>query len=159
MARFCPAMDKLFSSAPLLQVQRQSRRCFGGCDYYSRRKTRDQAIKVPFEHQRGLTVALYIPFTKSIFHGYRFSRVRLGRLRSALGARRIRRRHASYPLWHNIDRRYISMGAAGWHICLDVMDHALSGTPLGCIVGPQIMKFEGWQRLNAKYAKQFGMGN
>ena len=31
-----------------------------------------QAIKVLFEHQRGLTVALYIPFTKSIFRGYRF---------------------------------------------------------------------------------------
>src|ERR1700722_14877645 len=25
-------------------------------------------------------------------------------------------------LWHNIDRRFISMGAAGWHICLDVLD-------------------------------------
>jgi uncharacterized protein YndB with AHSA1/START domain len=61
-------------------------------------------------------------------------------------------------LWHNIDRRYISMGAAGWHICLDVMDHALSGTPLGRIVGPEAMKFEGWQRLNADYAKQFGRG-
>jgi uncharacterized protein YndB with AHSA1/START domain len=59
-------------------------------------------------------------------------------------------------LWHKIDRRYISMGAAGWHICLDVMDHALSGTPLGRIVGPETMKFEGWQRLNADYAKQFG---
>src|SRR3954463_13772987 len=23
-------------------------------------------------------------------------------------------------LWHDIDRRFISMGAAGWHICLDV---------------------------------------
>ncbi len=43
-------------------------------------------------------------------------------------------------LWHNIDRRYISMGAAGWHICLDVLDHALSGTPLGRIVGPEAMK-------------------
>jgi len=59
-------------------------------------------------------------------------------------------------LWHNIDRRYISMGAAGWHICLDVLDYALSGTPLGRIVGPEVMKFEGWQRLNADYAKQFG---
>jgi uncharacterized protein YndB with AHSA1/START domain len=62
-------------------------------------------------------------------------------------------------LWHKIDRRYISMGAAGWHICLDVMDHALNGTPLGRIVGPEVMKFEGWQRLNADYAKQFGMGS
>jgi uncharacterized protein YndB with AHSA1/START domain len=61
-------------------------------------------------------------------------------------------------LWHNIDRRYISMGAAGWHICLDVLDHALGGTPLGRIVGPGAMKFEGWQRLNADYAKQFGKG-
>jgi hypothetical protein len=59
-------------------------------------------------------------------------------------------------LWHNIDRRFISMGAAGWHICLDVLDHALSGAPIGRIVGPDAMKFEGWQRLNAEYAKQFG---
>ncbi len=61
-------------------------------------------------------------------------------------------------LWHNIDRRYISMGAAGWQICLDVLDHALSGTPLGRIVGPNAMKFEGWQRLHADYAKQFARG-
>lgn len=60
-------------------------------------------------------------------------------------------------LWHNIDRRYISMGAAGWHICLDVMDHALGGAPLGRIVGPETMKFEGWQRLNAEYAKRFDL--
>ncbi len=30
-------------------------------------------------------------------------------------------------LWHNLDRRYIAMGAAGWHICPDVLDHFLSG--------------------------------
>ena len=58
-------------------------------------------------------------------------------------------------LWHNIDRRYISMGAAGWHICFDVLDHLLSGDPIGRIVGPDAMKFEGWQRLNGEYAKQF----
>jgi hypothetical protein len=39
------------------------------------------------------------------------------------------------------------MGAAGWHICFDVLDHALSGTPIGRIVGPEAMKFGGWQRL------------
>jgi uncharacterized protein YndB with AHSA1/START domain len=61
-------------------------------------------------------------------------------------------------LWHNIDRRYISMGAAGWHICLDVLDHALSDTPIGRIAGPDTMKFEGWRRLQAEYAKQFGSG-
>jgi len=60
-------------------------------------------------------------------------------------------------LWHSIDRRFISMGAAGWHICLDVLDHLLGGTPLGRIAGPDAMKFEGWQRLNAEYAQQFGV--
>jgi len=60
-------------------------------------------------------------------------------------------------LWHNIDRGFISMGAAGWHICLDVLDHALSGAPIGRLVGPDAMKFGGWQRLNAEYAKQFGV--
>jgi uncharacterized protein YndB with AHSA1/START domain len=60
-------------------------------------------------------------------------------------------------LWHNIDRRYISMGAAGWHICFDVMDRFLSGRPIGRMVGPETMKFAGWQRLNAEYAKQFGV--
>ena len=60
-------------------------------------------------------------------------------------------------LWHNIDRRFISMGAAGWHICFDVLDRYLSGTPIGRIVGPETMKFGGWQRLNAEYAKQFGV--
>jgi len=56
-------------------------------------------------------------------------------------------------------RNYISMGAAGWHICLDVLDHALSGLRSGRIVGPAAMNFEGWQRLNADYARQFSGGN
>ena len=60
-------------------------------------------------------------------------------------------------LWTNIGRRFISMGAAGWHICFDVLDHLLSGTPIGRIAGPEAMKFGGWQRLNAEYAKQFGV--
>jgi uncharacterized protein YndB with AHSA1/START domain len=59
-------------------------------------------------------------------------------------------------LWHSIDRRFISMGAAGWHICLDVLDHLLSGTPLGRIVAGEAMTF-GWPRLNAEYARQFGI--
>jgi uncharacterized protein YndB with AHSA1/START domain len=59
-------------------------------------------------------------------------------------------------LWANIGHRFIAMGAAGWHICFDVLDHLLSGTPLGRIVGPDAMKF-GWQRLHAEYAKQFGI--
>jgi uncharacterized protein YndB with AHSA1/START domain len=58
-------------------------------------------------------------------------------------------------LWHSIDRRFIAWGAAGWHISLDVLDHLLSGTPIGRIVGGEAMKVGGWQRLNAEYAKQF----
>ena len=60
-------------------------------------------------------------------------------------------------LWHNIDRRFISWGAAGWHICFDVLDRLLAGEPIGRIVGAEAMKFGGWQRLNAEYAKQFGI--
>lgn len=60
-------------------------------------------------------------------------------------------------LWHNINKGFISMGAAGWHICFDVMDRLLADEPIGRIVGPDAMKFEGWQRLNAEYAKQFGV--
>ena len=60
-------------------------------------------------------------------------------------------------LWHAIDPGYISWGAAGWHIGLDVLDRFLSGHAIGRIVGPDAMKFEGWQRLNAEYARQFGV--
>lgn len=60
-------------------------------------------------------------------------------------------------LWHAIDRRFISMGAAGWHICFDVLDRLLAGEPVGRLVGPEAMKFGGWQRLNSEYAKQFGV--
>jgi len=60
-------------------------------------------------------------------------------------------------LWHNIDRRFISMGAAGWHVAFDVLDRLLGGTPISRIAGSEAMKFEGWQRLNVEYAKQFGV--
>jgi uncharacterized protein YndB with AHSA1/START domain len=59
-------------------------------------------------------------------------------------------------LWANIGHRFIAMGAAGWHICFDVLDHMLGGTPLGRIVGSEAMKF-GWKRLNCEYAEQFGI--
>jgi len=60
-------------------------------------------------------------------------------------------------LWHGIDRSHIAMGAAGWQLCLDSLDQWLGGTPLGRMVGPQMMQFEGWQRLRADYARQFGV--
>jgi len=56
-------------------------------------------------------------------------------------------------LWTNIDRRFMSMGAAGWHICFDVLDHLLSGNPIGRTVGPVAKEFGDWQRLNGEYAK------
>ncbi|MHB8501602.1 MAG: SRPBCC family protein [Candidatus Acidiferrales bacterium] len=59
-------------------------------------------------------------------------------------------------LWTNIGHRFIAMGAAGWHICFDVLERLLAGEPIGRIVGPEAMKF-GWQRLHVEYAKQFGI--
>ena len=59
-------------------------------------------------------------------------------------------------LWHSIDRRYVSWGAAGWHICFDVLDRFLAGQPIGRLVGGDAMKSVGWKQLTAEYAKQFG---
>ena len=59
-------------------------------------------------------------------------------------------------LWHNIDRGFIAWGAAGWHICFDVLDRFLSGDPIGRAVGPDALKYD-WQRLVDEYAKQFGV--
>jgi len=59
-------------------------------------------------------------------------------------------------LWHNIQRDFIAMGAAGWHICFDVMERFLDGHPIGRIVAGDALKFAGWQRLHAEYVKQFG---
>ncbi|NMO15646.1 SRPBCC family protein [Pyxidicoccus fallax] len=60
-------------------------------------------------------------------------------------------------LWHNIHRGFISWGAAGWHICFDVLERFLAGESIGRIVGGEAMKSEGWQRLTAEYARQFGV--
>ena len=60
-------------------------------------------------------------------------------------------------LWTNIDRRWISMGATGWHICLDVLDRMLDGAPVGRIAGPEAMSVPGFQRLHAEYAQHFGV--
>jgi uncharacterized protein YndB with AHSA1/START domain len=60
-------------------------------------------------------------------------------------------------LWHNIERNFIAMGAAGWHICFDVLERHLADQPIGRIVGAEALQFDGWQRLHAEYAKQFGI--
>lgn len=60
-------------------------------------------------------------------------------------------------LWTNIHRNFIAMGAAGWHLCFDVLAYLLAGAPLGRIVGPDAMTLDGWHRLHKDYAKQFGI--
>ena len=60
-------------------------------------------------------------------------------------------------LWTMINRRFIAMGAAGWHICFDVLDRLLADQPIGRFAGPDALKLPGFQRLHAEYAKQFGI--
>lgn len=59
-------------------------------------------------------------------------------------------------LWHNIDRRFIAWGAAGWHMCFDVLDRMLAGAPMGRIAGRDALQF-GWQRLVGEYAEELGV--
>jgi uncharacterized protein YndB with AHSA1/START domain len=60
-------------------------------------------------------------------------------------------------LWHNIDRRFIAWGAAGWHICFDVLDRLLANEPIGRMVGAKAAEVGGWHRLRDEYAKQFSI--
>lgn len=58
-------------------------------------------------------------------------------------------------LWHNIGNKWVAMGAAGWHICFDVLNQLLGGQPIGRIVAGDAMNFQ-WKRLYAEYSRQFG---
>lgn len=58
-------------------------------------------------------------------------------------------------LWHKIDRRFVSWGAAGWHMSFDVLERHLAGHPIGRLAGADAVKHKEWQRLVAEYAKQF----
>jgi hypothetical protein len=60
-------------------------------------------------------------------------------------------------LWHSIDRRFIAWGAAGWHICFEVLTQVLSGIAIARIAGAEAVKSERWRRLKDEYAKQFGV--
>lgn len=60
-------------------------------------------------------------------------------------------------LWADIDRRFITWGASGWHISFDVLDRLLAGRPMGRLAGGDWMRSEAWQRLTAEYAEQFGV--
>jgi uncharacterized protein YndB with AHSA1/START domain len=46
--------------------------------------------------------------------------------------------------------------AAGWHLCIVVLEAALDGKPIGPIVGQDAMRY-GWQDLNDAYAKELGV--
>jgi uncharacterized protein YndB with AHSA1/START domain len=60
-------------------------------------------------------------------------------------------------LWHAIERGFIAWGAAGWHVCLDVLEHLLAGAPIGRLVAGEALQHPGWQRLAAEYGAQFGL--
>jgi len=60
-------------------------------------------------------------------------------------------------LWAQIGRRWVALGAAGWHLCLDVLDRFLGGAPIGRIVGPAAFGVPGFQRLHREYAAMFGV--
>jgi uncharacterized protein YndB with AHSA1/START domain len=53
------------------------------------------------------------------------------------------------------DRSWLSKVTAGWHICIDVLERALDGRPVGRVVA-DAARVVGWERLNAEYAAQFG---
>jgi uncharacterized protein YndB with AHSA1/START domain len=60
-------------------------------------------------------------------------------------------------LWAQITKNFISMGAAGWHVCFDVLERFLSGDPIGRTAGPAAMQVDGWQQLLAEYSKKLGV--
>jgi uncharacterized protein YndB with AHSA1/START domain len=47
-----------------------------------------------------------------------------------------------------------AMVAAGWHICLAVLDRLLAADPVGVIRGQDAMRF-GWDHLRDSYAAKF----
>jgi uncharacterized protein YndB with AHSA1/START domain len=60
-------------------------------------------------------------------------------------------------LRHTIaDREFLAKAAAGWHLCLDVMEHLLDGAPIGPIRGRDAMN-HGWEELHEAYAADLGI--
>ena len=50
-----------------------------------------------------------------------------------------------------------AMVAAGWHICLGVLDRLLAGDPVGVIRGQDALRYD-WDRLRDGYAERFATG-
>ena len=65
-----------------------------------------------------------------------------------------RRWHAAHALAQHRSSLYL-LGAAGWHICFEVLTQVLSGIVVARIAGGDAVKSERWQRLRDEYAKQF----
>jgi uncharacterized protein YndB with AHSA1/START domain len=60
-------------------------------------------------------------------------------------------------LRHTLDNRdWLPKVAAGWHLCLDVLDHLLDGEPIGPIRGEDARNY-GWERLHDAYAEKLGI--
>ncbi len=51
------------------------------------------------------------------------------------------------------DRDWLPKVAAGWHLCLDVAQRLLDGSPVGPIRGADAVHF-GWNELNEAYARE-----
>ena len=60
-------------------------------------------------------------------------------------------------LWASIDKHWITLGASGWHVALDVLDRLLSGWPIGRLAGPEAMQVNEWNRLVGEYATLLGV--
>ena len=54
------------------------------------------------------------------------------------------------------DKSWVPKVIAGWHICLDVAERLLKGSPIGRIVAAEALD-HGWQRLNDEYSQKLGL--
>jgi len=54
------------------------------------------------------------------------------------------------------DEGFSSAAAAGWHLCLDVADALMKGTPFGPVIGSRAKQY-GWDDLNQRYAELLGV--
>ena len=60
-------------------------------------------------------------------------------------------------LYHTVsDRDWLTKVAAGWHLCLDVAQTILDGTPHAPIIGMEAMNY-GWTSLNIQYGDRLGI--
>jgi uncharacterized protein YndB with AHSA1/START domain len=60
-------------------------------------------------------------------------------------------------LHHTVAHRsWVAKVSAGWHLCIDVLEQALAGQPIGRIVAEEAKQF-GWGELEREYAARFGV--